>query len=270
MFGHHFEQTLPRPHLLARYGAGDPVLRGTVQAAHRSAVPADACLWLEARLNSNSGDRCLSTGCRLARLEREYESGRLKLLKLTGRSAGPIENLEEHTMSNLSLWIRRDPLADLDGTLNAIIRRTFGPAVHPAIRPAGFVPAADLGREDDDAVVRLELPGLDVEKDVSVEIDRGRLVVKGERRSERSTENDGRTLREVRYGSFERLFRLPEHVTADAVTARYDAGVLTVRVTGAYTVPEPTAHRIAVTTGRADAPVVEAPAESGEDGQPAA
>ncbi len=173
-------------------------------------------------------------------------------------------------MSTLSLWMRRDPFADFDGTLNAIIRRTFGPTAYPAIRPAGFVPAADLGREGDDAVIRLELPGLDAGKDVSVEIDRGRLVVKGERRNERSAEKDGRTLREVRYGSFERSFGLPEHVKADAVTASYDAGVLTVRVAGAYTTAEPTAHRIAVTTGRADAPAVEAPAEPGEDEQPAA
>ena len=100
-------------------------------------------------------------------------------------------------MSTLSLWMRRDPFADFDGTLNAIIRRTFGPTAYPATRPAGFVPAADLGRDGDDAVIRLELPGLDAGKDVSVEIDRGRLVVKGERRSERSAEKDGHTLREL-------------------------------------------------------------------------
>jgi HSP20 family molecular chaperone IbpA len=51
-------------------------------------------------------------------------------------------------------------------------------------------------------VVRLELPGVDVAKDVNVELDRGRLVIHGERRDERSEEKDGRTLREVRYGSF--------------------------------------------------------------------
>jgi HSP20 family protein len=161
-------------------------------------------------------------------------------------------------MSTLTLWSRRDPFAEFD----AVVRRAFGPTVRPVTRTNGFVPAADLDRDGDDAVVRLELPGLDAAKDVTVEVDGGRLVVKGERRSERTEEKAGRTLREVRYGSFERSFGLPEHITADAVSASYDAGVLTVRVAGVYTTPESSAKRIAVTTG-STTPQVEAPAEDG-------
>jgi HSP20 family protein len=130
-------------------------------------------------------------------------------------------------MSTLSLWARRDPFAEFD----ALVRR-FAEPIEPARRD--FVPAAEATRDGDDAVVRLELPGLDVEKDVTVEIDGGRLVVRGERRDERSEDRDGRTLREVRYGSFRRSFGLPAHVTSESVTASYDAGVLTVRVAGAY------------------------------------
>lgn len=90
----------------------------------------------------------------------------------------------------------------------------------------------------------MELPGVDVEKDVNVEVDKGNLVIHGERRDERTEENDGRTLSEVRYGSFRRSFRLPTHVTSEAVSASYDAGVLTVRVAGAYRGRE--AQRIAI------------------------
>ncbi|MGV7887020.1 Hsp20/alpha crystallin family protein, partial [Mycobacterium kansasii] len=88
-------------------------------------------------------------------------------------------------------------------------------------------------------------PGVDVDKDVNVEVDRGRLVIHGERRDEHADEKDGRTLREVRYGSFRRSFALPAHVTGEAITASYDAGVLTVRVTGAYAGNQP--QRIAIT-----------------------
>jgi HSP20 family molecular chaperone IbpA len=125
-------------------------------------------------------------------------------------------------MSSLSLWTRRDPFAEFDAFFRA------------AREPRGFVPAAEVVRDGDDAVVRLELPGLDPERDVAVEIENGRLVVRGERRDERSEERGGRSVREVRYGSFRRSFVLPEHVTADAVSASYDAGVLTVRVAGAH------------------------------------
>jgi HSP20 family protein len=138
-------------------------------------------------------------------------------------------------MSTLTLWTRRDPFADFD----SIVRRAFAPA-------AGFTPSAEIARDGDDAVVRLELPGVDVEKDVTVEIKDNALVVRGERRDERSEERDGRSLREVRYGAFRRSFGLPAHVTADAVAATYDAGVLTVRVTDAYA--GTTARQIPVTT----------------------
>src|SRR5947199_3823353 len=102
-------------------------------------------------------------------------------------------------MSSLSLWTRRDPFAEFD----AIVRQAFAPA-----QATAFTPAAEITREGDDAVVRLELTGVDVEKDVTVEIDRGHLVVRGERRDERAEERNGRTLREVRYGSFRRSFAL--------------------------------------------------------------
>jgi HSP20 family protein len=155
-------------------------------------------------------------------------------------------------MTTLTLRTRRDPFADFDAAVTGIMRRAFAPtarSTHRAHSTAGFVPAAELLRDGEDAVVRLELPGLDVANDVNVEIDRGRLVVKGERRDER-TEN-GSGWREVRYGSFRRSFGLPEHVGADAVSASYDAGVLTVRVAGAYAAQEPTAQRIAVTAAPA-------------------
>lgn len=111
--------------------------------------------------------------------------------------------------------------------------------------PSGFSPAAEIAKDGDDAVVRLELPGIDVEKDVTVELDGGHLVIRGERRDEHASETGGRTLREVRYGSFSRSFAVPAHVTGDAISASYDAGVLTVRVAGVYTGTRP--QRIAIT-----------------------
>ena len=145
-------------------------------------------------------------------------------------------------MSNLALWSR--PAWDTDRWL----RDFFGPAAaadwnNPAT--SGFKPAAEIVKDGDDAVVRIELPGVDVDKAVNVEVDRGRLVIHGEHRDQRSEEKEGRTLREIRYGSFRRSFQLPGHVTGDAITANYDAGVLTVRVAGAYA--DNQAQRIAIT-----------------------
>jgi HSP20 family protein len=149
-------------------------------------------------------------------------------------------------MSNLTLWSR--PAWDVDRWM----REFFGPAndwYKPVISAVGgFSPAAEIVKDGEDAVVRLELPGVDVDKDVNVELDHGRLVIHGEGRDEKASEDpakDGRTLREVRYGSFRRSFQVPSHITGEAVSASYDAGVLTVRVTGAYAGTE--AQRIAIT-----------------------
>ena len=140
-------------------------------------------------------------------------------------------------MSTLSLYSRRDPFREFD----ALVRNAFGSGFPTNGSGIAFTPAAETVR---DAVVRLEVPGVATE-DIEVEVSNGRLVIRGERRDERSEDADGRHLREIRYGSFERSFGLPSHVTADAVSATYDAGVLSVRVAGVHAGTEP--QKIAVT-----------------------
>ncbi len=156
-------------------------------------------------------------------------------------------------MSNrpsVTLWARPAWSAD------RFVRDFFGPAsanewFKPLTQELGaFNPAAEIVTDGDDAVVRLELPGIDVSRDINVDVEDGRLVIHGERRDEHATDDpakDARVLRELRYGSFRRSFALPEHVTGDDVTASYDAGVLTVRVAGAHKAPEaPAAQRIPI------------------------
>ena len=133
-------------------------------------------------------------------------------------------------MSNVALRTR--PAWDIDRW----VRDFFSPATADDWFAGAFTPAADVVKDGDDAVVRLELAGVDVEKDVKVELDRGHLVIHGERRDEQDSENpakDARLVREVRYGSFRRSFKLPAHVTGDAISASYDKGVLSIRVAGA-------------------------------------
>jgi len=148
-------------------------------------------------------------------------------------------------MTNLTLLTRRDPFADFD---SALFRSAFGPA-----QKNGFVPAAEIVRDGKDAVVRVELPGVDITKDVTVELANGRLVIHGERRDERAEDTGAYRLREVRYGSFRRTFTVPRHVTAEALTADYNDGVLTVRVRDAYSDDEP--KRIAITGATAEAAI---------------
>lgn len=131
-------------------------------------------------------------------------------------------------MNALSLYRRRAPFADFD----ALVRDAFGQSSSQT-HDIQFTPAAETRRDGDDVLIRLELPGIDVSNDVSVEAVGGRLVIRGERREESSEDGNAR-IREIRYGSFERSFGLPSHISAEDISAAYDAGVLTVRVAGVY------------------------------------
>jgi len=148
-----------------------------------------------------------------------------------------------------------DPFAAIsrfDREFDEIVRRGWGGRERVArAGRIGFVPASDVVTDGDDVLIHVELPGLDVEKDVQVEIERGRLVIRGQRQAESRREDRGVVLRERRHGSFQRAFTLPEGVGADAISATYDQGVLTVRLAGAHRTPVST--RIPVTAAAAKA-----------------
>jgi HSP20 family molecular chaperone IbpA len=139
-----------------------------------------------------------------------------------------------------------------------LVRAAFGPGASTTSRTAGFSPAAEAHRDGDDAVIRIELPGVDTE-DVRVEVKGRHLVVSGERRDSREEQTDGHRFSEFRYGRFTRSFRLAPSVTAEDVSASYDAGVLSLRVAGAYA--ETQGHRIEISTGSAPELVERAPVE---------
>jgi HSP20 family protein len=100
--------------------------------------------------------------------------------------------------------------------------------------------------EDGTMVVRAELPGIDPEKDVEIEVYDGMLHVNAERRLEETTEEKDYTRRELRYGSFTRALPLPVGATESDVKATYKDGMLEIRVPLA-TPPEPEATKVPVT-----------------------
>ena len=112
-----------------------------------------------------------------------------------------------------------------DTDFDALVRRSYGQA-----RPTGFRPAADVTRDGNDIVVTLALPGVDVVKDVDIEVTEGKLTISGRGTEQTETDKAGVLFREIRSGEFHREFSLPRGVTADRVAADYDKGLLKVRV----------------------------------------
>ena len=153
----------------------------------------------------------------------------------------------------LRAWDPFTALARLDDDFDELVRRAWGGST--TARAASYVPAVEMVTDGADVLITLELPGVDVENDVDIEVHEGRLSISGHRREERSGESPGKLLvRELRYGSFRRDFALPPEVAADDVEATYDRGMLQVRVRN-VTKPVQEPRKIPVTrAGEAPAP----------------
>ncbi len=88
-----------------------------------------------------------------------------------------------------------------------------------------FVPAAEMSETEEAIDLKLEIPGLEA-KDLDVEVQADSVSIKGERKSEEITEENGTTRTEFRYGKFHRIIPLPSRVQNNNVTAEYKDGIL--------------------------------------------
>jgi HSP20 family protein len=92
-----------------------------------------------------------------------------------------------------------------------------------------WVPPVDLVEAEDHFVLKADLPGLS-EEDVSVEVQDGALTISGERSADHETSEGGWYRIERSFGSFQRSLTLPEGVDPDGISAKFDRGVLAVRI----------------------------------------
>jgi HSP20 family protein len=102
-------------------------------------------------------------------------------------------------------------------------------------------PKIDIDETETDIRVTAELPGLE-EKDVSLEIANGMLLISGEKKSE--TEDKARRFSERYYGRFERRIPL-DGVEDDKASASFNNGVLTVTLPKSHEAKEKV-RRIAI------------------------
>ena len=94
-----------------------------------------------------------------------------------------------------------------------------------------WTPPVTASETADELVFTIELPGLS-EEHVTVQLENDVLTVSGEKTEERTEGDDERKYHvwERSYGSFRRSFSLPRAVDAAKATARFDKGVLQIRL----------------------------------------
>lgn len=105
-----------------------------------------------------------------------------------------------------------------------------------------WVPRVDIKEESGRFVLYADIPGVDPQ-DIEVQMDKGMLTIKGERREEASTETDSFSRIERRHGSFHRRFALPDSADPEGITASGQNGVLQIVIPKR---PETTPRRIQV------------------------
>jgi HSP20 family protein len=88
---------------------------------------------------------------------------------------------------------------------------------------------ADIFEEGNDVVVKADMPGVKKE-DVDVSLTDDMITIRGERKKEEKVERKDYYRVERAYGSFTRSFRLPADVQADKAEAKFDQGVLEIRI----------------------------------------
>ena len=92
---------------------------------------------------------------------------------------------------------------------------------------ATWAPACDIYENDNEIVVKAELPEVKKEN-VYVSIDNNLLTIRGERKFSEETNKENYHRVERSYGEFMRSFTLPSFVDANTVNAEFKDGVLRV------------------------------------------
>ena len=105
-----------------------------------------------------------------------------------------------------------------------------------------WVPRVDIKEEQERFVIFADLPGVDPAS-IEVNMDKGLLSIRGERRAEERSEGERYSRTERAHGVFYRRFALPESANPDGISATGRNGVLEITIPKR---PESTPRRINV------------------------
>lgn len=123
-------------------------------------------------------------------------------------------------------------LQDLNNGIGALFPRPPGKGSDSGSgwNLSDWMPKVDIfDNQQDDLVFEVETPGFDGE-DLDITVEDDNLIIRGERTRETTEEDEDRNYfrTERQFGSFRRVFSLPNDVSPDDIQAEYEDGVLTV------------------------------------------
>jgi HSP20 family protein len=153
--------------------------------------------------------------------------------------------------------IRWEPARELQSVqteINRLFNTLFdSPTPTAGGVPRRWIPPMDLVENDEEFVLRADLPGIS-EGDVKIELQDNVLTVSGERKAEREDRKEGYYRLERSSGAFSRSLTLPDGVDPEQIKANFDRGVLEIHV------PKPELrkpHKVEIAVGETQ-PAIEA------------
>jgi len=91
-------------------------------------------------------------------------------------------------------------------------------------------PRVDIVEEKDAYKITADVPGMD-KKDIKVEVENEVLTISGEKKEEKTEKDKNRYYHlERSYGAFSRSFKLPENVSSENIEAKYNNGVVELKL----------------------------------------
>lgn len=132
--------------------------------------------------------------------------------------------------------IKKDPFADIFSIykrLNQIFDERLarsGKEIKESEDVSSWTPPVDIYEDDLSFIITAELPGM-LKDEIKLKIKDDTLIVQGARKLENPVEHGFNYHRiETNFGSFSRLFTLPELVDKENVIASYKDGILEIRL----------------------------------------
>jgi HSP20 family protein len=129
----------------------------------------------------------------------------------------------------MTTLVRWEPFRELASLQTEMSRWMNGLLEGNGRTTQAWVPALDVWETASEVVYAFDLPGIP-EDAISIEVADDTLTVSAERAKTDETAEDGFYRFERRYGSFARAVGLPQGVDQEQISARYENGVLEIRV----------------------------------------
>jgi len=129
----------------------------------------------------------------------------------------------------MTTLVRWEPFRELSSLQSEMGRWMNGLLEGPGRVTQNWVPPLDVWETESEVIYAFDLPGIP-EDAISIEVKDETLSVSAEREKTEETGENGFYRYERRYGTFARAVGLPQGVDQEQIAARYENGVLEIRV----------------------------------------